>query len=146
MAHLLWLEATAAQRGVARVAVAGLDFGILWDFLKSLCRVEFFFFLYTMVQYGISGFCCGFLMINKKFIALLRGQFVSQHVALFKAKGGGGSQMVLSASASLIHFSTPLFLCLLFCFLFMFARSAFGRIMNHLGGYCFVAMHAALHC
>ena len=30
-------------------------------------------------------------------------------------------------------------------FLFMFARSAFGRIMNHLGRYCFVAMHAALH-
>ena len=46
MAHLLWIEATAAQRGVARVRVAGLDFGILWDFLKSLWKVEFFSFVY----------------------------------------------------------------------------------------------------
>ena len=30
---LLWLEASAAQRGVTRVTVAGLDFGILWDHL-----------------------------------------------------------------------------------------------------------------
>ena len=71
MAHLLWLEATAAQWGVARVTVAGLDFRILKDFLKSLWKVEFFL-LYIMVQY-ISGFCWGLWIHNKKFIPLLMG-------------------------------------------------------------------------
>ena len=64
-----------------------------WDTLELFEEfVEggvFFFLFFIFVYHGISVFCWGLRTDNKKFIALLRGQFVSQHVALFEAKGRG---------------------------------------------------------
>ena len=51
-AHLFWLEATAAQRWVARVTVAGLDFGIFGTFWR-VCGGWRVFFWYIMVEYMI---------------------------------------------------------------------------------------------